>query len=150
METLLDASPHVVLPRYGRIGLFSMPYFLLFEALAPWVEVLGYGIALWAVWSHTISTPFALLFLWMSLLLGIFNSVVAVVLQEITLHRYQGLGAWGRLLLTAILENFGYRQLTLFWRLQGSLDFVRGKRNWGRMDRYGLKGKDEAKTPSAL
>ncbi|WP_005035976.1 glycosyltransferase family 2 protein [Holophaga foetida] len=150
METLWMHRRMWFSPRYGRIGLFSMPYFLLFEALAPWVEVLGYGIALWAVWSHTISTPFALLFLWMSLLLGIFNSVVAVVLQEITLHRYQGLGAWGRLLLTAILENFGYRQLTLFWRLQGSLDFVRGKRNWGRMDRYGLKGKDEAKTPSAL
>jgi len=131
-------------PRYGRIGVFSMPFFLLFEALAPLIEVLGYVIFIWSICTHSINTPFALLFLWLAVLLGIFNSVVAIVLQEITLHRYQGLGAWGRLLLTGILENFGYRQLTLLWRLKGTLDFLRGKKNWGRMDRYGLKGKTGA------
>lgn len=137
-------------PSYGQIGAFSMPYFLLFEAIAPIVELLGYGIALWAVWTHDINTPFAILFLWLALLLGFFNSVVAVVLQEITQHRYQGLGAWSRLLLTALLENFGYRQLTLFWRVKGTLDFLRGKKNWGSMARYGLKGKTEGERPSAL
>lgn len=128
-------------PRYGRIGLFSMPFFLLFEALAPLIEVLGYGIAIWAICTHTINATFAFLFLWLAILLGIFNSVVAIVLQEITLHRYQGLRAWSRLLLTGVIENFGYRQLTLFWRLKGTMDFFRGKKSWGRMDRYGLKGK---------
>jgi hypothetical protein len=29
-------------PRYGRLGLLAMPYFFLFEALGPVVEVLGY------------------------------------------------------------------------------------------------------------
>ena len=65
--------------------------------------------------------PFAVLFVYVALLLGVLNSVVSVLLQEISGHRYQGLKAFSLLLLTAVLENFGYRQLTVWWRLQGHL-----------------------------
>ena len=133
-------------PRYGRIGLFSMPYFLFFEALAPIIEILGYGLFVWAVWTHSINTPFAILFLYLALLLGILNSVVAVVLQAMSGHRYQGMKAWGILLSTALLENFGYRQLTVWWRLQGIFDWLRGKEAWGRMER---KGVGSGSTPKA-
>jgi cellulose synthase/poly-beta-1,6-N-acetylglucosamine synthase-like glycosyltransferase len=125
-------------PKYGRIGLFSMPYFLFFEALAPIIEVLGYALFAWAVWTRSFSTPFAALFFYLALLLGVLNSVVAVVLQAMSGHRYQGLKAWGLLLATAILENFGYRQLTVWWRLGGIVDWLRGKEGWGRMKRRGL------------
>jgi len=141
LETLWTHRRMIFNPRYGRVGLVSLPHFLLFEAMAPFVELLGYALTLWAAWTHTVNTPFALLFLWAALLLGVFNSLVAVVLQEITLHRYQGLSAWIRLLGSAILENFGYRQLTLYWRVLGTIDFFRGRRSWGRMERRGLGGK---------
>ena len=125
-------------PAYGRVGLFSMPYFLLFEALAPVIETGGYLLFAWSVWRHALSTPFAILFIYVALLLGVLNSVVSVLLQEITGHRYQGLKAFSLLLLTAVLENFGYRQLTVWWRLRGTLDWLRGKDGWGHMRRKGL------------
>lgn len=125
-------------PAYGRVGLFSMPYFLLFEALAPIIEVAGYLVFAWSVWRHSINTPFAILFLYVALLLGVLNSVVSVLLQEISGHRYQGLRAFGLLLVAAVAENFGYRQLTLWWRLRGTFDWLRGKEGWGRMRRRGL------------
>lgn len=39
----------------------------------------------------------------------------------------------------AVLENFGYRQLTTYWRVKGILDFMRGKQTWGTMTRKGFK-----------
>ena len=125
-------------PAYGRVGLFSMPYFLLFEALAPVIEAGGYLVFAGSVWRHSLSTPFAVLFLYVALLLGVLNSVVSVLLQEISGHRYQGLKAFSLLLLTAVAENFGYRQLTLWWRLRGTFDWLRGKGGWGRMRRRGF------------
>ena len=125
-------------PAYGRVGLFSMPYFLLFEALAPVIEASGYLVFAGSVWRHSLNTPFAVLFLYVALLLGVLNSVVSVLLQEISGHRYQGLKAFSLLLLAAVAENFGYRQLTLWWRLRGTFDWLRGRGGWGHMRRRGL------------
>ncbi|HJW43059.1 MAG TPA: glycosyltransferase [Geothrix sp.] len=125
-------------PKYGRVGLFSMPYFLFFEALAPVIEVTGYIAFGWSLWDHSINTAFAILFIYVALLLGVLNSVVSVVLQEISGHRYQGFKAWSLLLFSAVAENFGYRQLTVWWRLKGTFDWVRGKEGWGQMKRKGI------------
>jgi len=40
----------------------------------------------------------------------------------------------------ASLENFGYRQLTVWWRLRGLVKYLRGKTDWGVMDRTGYGG----------
>ena len=125
-------------PKYGRVGLFSMPYFIFFEALAPVIEVLGYVVFAWSLWNHSINNAFAILFIYVALLLGMLNSVVSVVLQELSGHRYQGFRAWSLLLFTAVAENFGYRQMTVWWRLRGTVDWFRGKEGWGHMKRKGI------------
>jgi hypothetical protein len=38
-----------------------------------------------------------------------------------------------------VLENLGYRQLTVWWRLRGVVSFIRGKKSWGKMTRKGFK-----------
>jgi cellulose synthase/poly-beta-1,6-N-acetylglucosamine synthase-like glycosyltransferase len=136
-------------PKYGRIGIFSMPYFLVFEALAPVIEVAGYLVFASSLWTHSVGGTFALLFFYVALLLGVLNSVVSVVLHEISSHRYQGLKAWSILLLLAVAENFGYRQLTLWWRLRGTLDWIRGKDQWGHLKRLGLTTHPAPKPPEA-
>ena len=138
LETLWKHRKMWFNPKYGRVGLFSMPYFIFFEALAPIIESLGYVVFALSLWSHSINSRFAILFICVALLLGVLNSVVSVLLQEISGHRYQGLRAWGLLLFTALLENFGYRQLTVWWRLRGTLDWIRGKEGWGHMKRKGI------------
>lgn len=125
-------------PRYGRIGLFSMPYFLVFEALAPIIELAGYLAFAYFLLSGQIHAPFALLFLALAILLGLLNSVASVILEQICAHPYQGLKEWLLLLLAGLLENLGYRQRTLLWRLQGTWDWLRGKEGWGHMVRKGM------------
>jgi len=43
------------------------------------------------------------------------------------------------LLLYAVLENLGYRQLTLYWRLRGLWDAWRGKTGWEKFGRVGFR-----------
>lgn len=137
LETLWKHRGMLFNPRYGRVGLVSMPFFLVFEALAPLVEVGGYLMVLYFWLTHSLNPVFAVLFLWAAVLLGLLNSMVAIVLEVQANHRYQGLSTLAKLLLTAVLENVGYRQLTVWWRLRGTFDFLRGKRTWGRMRRQG-------------
>jgi hypothetical protein len=43
------------------------------------------------------------------------------------------------MLLAAVAENIGYRQLTAWWRLQGWWASLRGRKQvWGTMTRVGL------------
>ena len=123
---------------FGRIGLFSLPYFLLFEAAAPVIETLGYLFFAYALIQGKTHLPFALAFFCVALLLGVFNSHVAILLEQVTNHPYRRVRDWALLLFCGVIENFGYRQLTLLWRLKGTLDWFRGKQDWGRMERVGL------------
>jgi hypothetical protein len=65
-------------------------------------------------------------------------SVAAVLLEELSFRRYLRLRDVLSLLAAALLENFGYRQLTAWWRLQGVIDYCRGRTAWGVMVRKGL------------
>ncbi|MDR3682756.1 MAG: hypothetical protein P4L11_03420, partial [Geothrix sp.] len=123
---------------FGRIGLFSMPYFLIFEAASPIIEITGYGFFFYALFEGKVHAPFAAAFFCVALLLGVVNSQVAVLLEQIANHPYQRARDWAMLLICGVLENFGFHQRTLLWRLKGILDWYRGKEGWGHMQRKGI------------
>src|SRR5260370_3577794 len=66
-------------------------------------------------------------------------SLWAVVLEEVSFQRYRRFGDLGRLLLFATLENFGYRQRTVWWRLKAFWSVFRQKQTWGEMTRKGFE-----------
>jgi cellulose synthase/poly-beta-1,6-N-acetylglucosamine synthase-like glycosyltransferase len=127
-------------PEYGRVGMFSMPYFLFFEAVAPLVELFGYLFFIGALILGKAALDFALAFFVLALLLGISNSFVAIAMEQITNRPYPGLKDWGVLLWTAVLENFGFHQRTVWWRTVGIVDWLRGKQTWGEMKKTGAGG----------
>jgi hypothetical protein len=46
--------------------------------------------------------------------------------------------------LAAVLENIGYRQLTAWWRVRGTLQALRSTPpEWGEMTRTGFSGADD-------
>ena len=125
-------------PRYGALGLVAFPYFLVFELFGPVVQLLGYPIVVFAFSTHAVSGSFLVAFLAMALLLSVLLSVSALALEEFNYRRHARAREASRLLLFAVLENFGYRQLNDFWRLQAFVDLARRKRQWGEMKRRGL------------
>jgi cellulose synthase/poly-beta-1,6-N-acetylglucosamine synthase-like glycosyltransferase len=125
-------------PRYGRVGLIAMPFFAFGEMLAPVVEVLGCGITILGLVYGAIDTSFALLFLLVAWGYGVLLSIWAVVLDEVSFRRYGRFGDVVRLLLYAMLEAFGYRQRTVWWRLKAFVNVWKRRQVWGEMVRKGF------------
>ncbi len=125
-------------PRYGRVGLVAVPFYTFGEMLAPLVEVLGYVITALGFAFGVINASFALLFLLVALGYGMLLSIWAVVLEEASFRRYRRFGDLGRLLLYATLENFGYRQRTVWWRLRSFFSVWKYRHVWGEMTRKGF------------
>jgi cellulose synthase/poly-beta-1,6-N-acetylglucosamine synthase-like glycosyltransferase len=138
VETLWRHRRVVGNPRYGTLGLVGAPYFVVFEALGPAIEVFGYPAVMASAALGNVSATFLVAFFVVSILLGVLLSVTALALEELTFRRHGRHRDAARLLAFALLENFGYRQLTSFWRLYAFVDLVRRRHAWGVMDRRGL------------
>jgi cellulose synthase/poly-beta-1,6-N-acetylglucosamine synthase-like glycosyltransferase len=127
-------------PRYGRLGMIAMPFFLVVELLSPVVEIFGYFVFLLSFILGVINVTFFLLFLTVAILLGVIMSVLAVLIEELTFRRYDKMKDVAILILYAFFENFGYRQLYAWWRVKGLISYLKGDLQWGEMKRTGTFG----------
>ncbi len=126
-------------PSYGVVGMLAFPYYFFFEMIGPFVELTGVIFVSISFYLHIVEVRFFILFLVVAVLYGIFLSVGAILLEEYTFHRYPGASDLVKLVLFAVLENFGYRQMTAWWRVKGGIDYMRGAAGWGTMKRSGFE-----------
>ncbi|HEU0014889.1 MAG TPA: glycosyltransferase [Longimicrobium sp.] len=132
-------------PRYGAMGMFVFPHFVFFELLAPVVEMLGLvGLAL-GLWVGALNLEFAALFFLSAYGLGLVLTVMTLVLEELSFHRYDTFRDRWLLVWWSLVENLGYRQRTVVWRLKGIWHYLRGSRAWGSMERRGFTSPPAAK-----
>jgi len=148
--------------KYGRIGWFALPTFWVFEYYGPIVEALGYlFVVVFLAMEQLLGAPilneeYAVAFLLASLGWGTLVNVFAVLVGAWR-FRYgladrlqRGLLPFSRrrdvlvLLAYAVLENFFWRLLTLYWRLRGLWDAWRGKSGWEKFARQGFQKHPEA------
>jgi hypothetical protein len=123
------------------VGVFGMPHFVLFELFGPVVELLGYAMTIFGFVFGLIAPQIACSFFVVSVLFGILLSTSAVVLEHLAAAKYPAVSDILRLLVASLIENFGYRQLTAWWRLEGMIEACRGKKGWGNMERRGFESK---------
>jgi len=122
--------------RAGAVGWAAYPFMFIFEFIGPLLEVCGYAFMAVAFFNGWVSEAAFFAFLACAIALGIALSTSALMLEEISFHVYPGMGNTVRLFFAAVLENFGYRQLTAIWRLLGLVRWASGSRgNWGAMRR---------------
>ncbi len=126
-------------PRYGKVGMLAFPYFFLLEVFGPIIEGLGYVTFLIALLLGRASMPYVIAFLAVAFAFGIALSFAAVGLEELSFRRYPRFKDLLRLLGVAVSENFGYRQLSTYWRIRGMVANVRGAKAWGAMERKGFQ-----------
>ncbi len=138
LDTLLIHGSMMFKRRFGVIGLLSIPYYLFFELLGPVIETLGYVFVVFSYFFGVVDVQVLLLFFVVAIIYGMLFSVGAVLLEEISFHRYPRARDLSKLIIFAVLENFGYRQLTVLWRIKGLWDYFRGVRTWGTMQRTGF------------
>ncbi len=126
--------------RFGAVGLLGMPYFVACEVVGPFIELTGYLVTCVGLLLGLLSPASALSFLAVSVLFGLLLSVGSVLLEESTVSKYPDVRDLLKLLAVALVENLGYRQITLIWRVQAIMQsLARKKRVWGEMERRGFQ-----------
>ena len=133
--------------RYGAMGWVAFPYFVLVELLAPLVEAVGLIGGVVGLAFGVVNIHFAALYFLVAYGFGILLSVLTLLLEELSFQRYRRMRDRFYLIAWAVFENLGYRQLTVAWRLRGIWKFLRGRTDWGVMERRGLNRVDASPAP---
>lgn len=148
LSTLLHHKKMLGNPRYGRIGLIAFPFYFFGELLAPLVEMFGYFVLSLGIVLGILDYQYAILFFSLALGYLMFLTFWTILLEEMTYRVYPHLSDFLRMLLYALLEPFGYRQFTLFWRLRGFWNALRNVRSWGFIHRRGVSNSTEVHDPA--
>ncbi len=143
MESMWRHRVMILNPKYGRIGMIAAPYYFFLEVIGPVIEALGYVTFIAALLLGRASAPYVIAFLAVAFALGISLSFAAIALEELSFRRYPRLRDLLILLAVAIVENVGYRQMALWWRLRGMIAKFRGATAWGAMERKGFTGSED-------
>ncbi len=105
--------------RGSGAGWFGYPYMAFMEGLSVPLEIAGYLYMIGGYAAGIVAAPVLMLFLWVAIGLGTVHSVVSMVLEESHFRQFPGRGHILPLFLTAIVENFGYRQFNTLCRAVG-------------------------------
>ena len=138
-QVLREYHPMLLRPRYGVIGLFAWPLFVLFEFVAPLVEFAGY-LLIPLVLVFGLADPANLVTLiGFAVFLGVVNTTIAMFLDE-RFGLYSRPRHGVRLLWHAFREHWFIRQRTVWWRVRSLV--WDGHATWGDMPRTGVGNLD--------
>jgi len=125
-------------PRYGVVGMLSMPHQVIHEAGGPFVELSGLVLLPLAYFLGMLSFKAFVLYMAFAFFFSIVFSLMAVLIDQTLFPRHRFPRDALLLLVFALIENFGYRQLYLSWRLAASWNFLFGKISWRASTRTGF------------
>jgi peptidoglycan-N-acetylglucosamine deacetylase len=125
-------------PKYKQVGMFSMPYFFIFEMVGPLLEIQGYLAIFLGLALGILSLEIVLMLLIVSVLIGMVFSLFALLVNE-SKTPYLSTKDTFRLLVIAIVENFGWRQIVSIYRGLSFFSALRENHDWGQMNRVGFK-----------
>jgi cellulose synthase/poly-beta-1,6-N-acetylglucosamine synthase-like glycosyltransferase len=138
VETLVRYRRMFLNPRYGVAGMFAMPFYAVFEMAGPFIECLGYALFASHVVLGRVNYPFAVMFFFVAVFYGTFVSLLAILLEELSEHRYPRPRDILTLTAAGVVENLFYRQYLAVVRLWAFLEYLRGKNEWGSMEKRGF------------
>jgi cellulose synthase/poly-beta-1,6-N-acetylglucosamine synthase-like glycosyltransferase len=122
-------------PRFGTAGTVAMPYVVLFEAVEPLVEILGFAIVITLIAVNSVNWTYLLAFFLVAVVTSQVLNASALLIEEIGFRRYHSkdlalLAAWG------LVEALWFRPALAWWRLKATLLALSGRRpGWGVIPR---------------
>jgi len=134
MQSLAKHREMVFNRKYGPVGTLGMGYFFLFDIIGPIVELAGLVLVPFSFYVGEVTPQFFMAWLALSFTYGVFLSASSLLL-EMMVTRTARARDLALLVMSSVLENFGYRQLNNLWRLEGIWQFLTGKQGWGAMQR---------------
>lgn len=138
MQTVVKHDRMIFNPRYGVTGMITMPFHAYIEALGCLIEATGTILVPFSFIVGAMPFSLFLMIMFLAVGYGTLLSIGSVLMEETTLRRYPKVGDVLTLILYAVIENFGYRQLVTFFRAQGVLQYFRGKEKWEVVAKTGV------------
>lgn len=121
--------------KYGVVGLIAIPYYWLFETIGPLVDLLVFILIPILMYLGVIRLAPLWVLLLITLLVGLIQSLAAILTEQFTFNKYPKFSQLFKLTIYSILENFGYRQLIVLFRINGLLKYKKNKHTWGKIKR---------------
>lgn len=125
-------------PRHGRLGMIAFPLLALEDVLGPAAELLGYVLVAVGLALGILDPAVAVVYFLLTCVFGAVTSAGVLLIEEHQPRPVQAVGDLGWLLVAAVVENFGYRQLIQLYRLRGLKHFLQRNTAWAAVPRSGL------------
>ena len=138
METLWKHRKLMFNPRYGKLGMISLPYWFFFEFLGPVVEFLGYIVFFVLLVLGVINWPFFIVLFALVLSSGFLFSIYAILVDLVSHQVYTKRKDFVSLIGTALLEPFYFHPMVVKAGVKGFVDYFRKSHAWGDMTRQGF------------
>ena len=140
-ETLWIHKQLIFNPRYNFLGMVSMPFWFLFEWLAPIVEMTAFLYLIMMAFLGILNVELFITLFCLIYAFAIMYSTAAILFEELSFHQYKRKRDIFRLLGTAFIEPLIIHPLTVYYAIRGNLDLLTGVKNWGEMTRAGFSRK---------
>jgi len=136
LETLIHNKDMLFRPKYGFVGMITMPYFLFIEALGPSITFLGVvSLVIFYLYDlinhNTLMMFFLLEFVW-----GVLLNIIALYLEIFTKHSYRSPWDFIKLISLGLLEPFIYKPLLKAELFIATFNF--NNTSWGVIKRKAL------------
>ncbi|SHH14281.1 glycosyltransferase family 2 protein [Clostridium grantii] len=137
IEIMLFHKDMIFNPKFGRIGMITMPYFFIFEMAGPLIEIQGYIMILLAAFLGLLNSQILILLFTVTVFQGIILSMFSLIFSEKELSYFK-LKEFVILAFYCIIENLGFRQISSVWRFYAYIDSLKKKNTWGKIERKGF------------
>lgn len=125
LETLYFHKNMFLNPKYGLFGFFNYPFWIWGEAIEPLVEALGYLIMITAWLLGFLNTSFFILLFLVTLGFTFIYSLICLLIEELSFKKYSSLKTVLIMFGLSLIENLGYRQMMIHWRVKAFLKFFK-------------------------
>lgn len=138
IDTLVTHRRMIFNPVYGIVGMISLPYWLIYEWLAPFIELFSLLVILLAAAFGYFNAQF-----WLSLFVFVyvFNTLISTMVllaEETSYFKYSSRLDLLRIFIISLLEPLLYYPLKIYWALRGNYQFCKGEKQWGVLKRAGF------------
>lgn len=119
-------------PRYGTTGLFGMPYFLFFEALAPIVELTAYTLAIIFLIVGVTTLKEILILIFLAYSVNVLLTLLTIYITERSTQRTTTWSDYWKAVLAIFTDGLGWHQIRVVVSVIATFEyFFLGRRDIG-------------------
>jgi cellulose synthase/poly-beta-1,6-N-acetylglucosamine synthase-like glycosyltransferase/phosphoglycerol transferase MdoB-like AlkP superfamily enzyme len=138
METLWKHRKMMFNPKYGKLGMVSLPYWFFFEFLGPLIEFLGYIIFIIFLLMGIINWQFFFILFSLVVSMGFLYSIYGILVDLVSYQVYTKRKDFLSLIGTAFSEPFYFHPIVVKAGVNGFIDYFKKSHGWGEMKRQGF------------